>query len=88
MLIPDYTTKFKKDLSQAQKRKLNISLLRGVISDLIEEKKLSKKYQDHPLSGNYKGFRDCHIEPDWILIYKTRKGIIVFARTGTHSDLY
>lgn len=55
---------------------------------IIEEKPLKKKYRDHPLSGNFVGFRECYIEPDWILIYKIDNGSVIFTRTGTHSDLF
>ena len=58
------------------------------MSMLIGEVPLPAKYEDHPLQGNYVGYRDCHIEPDWILIYKTSKSHIEFVRTGTHSDLF
>ena len=65
-------------------------LLQSVIDDLLSEKILDKKYHDHPLSGNYEGFRECHIQPDWLLIYTVDHGllILVAARTGSHSDLF
>lgn len=62
--------------------------LREVVEILMREEILNKKYQDHPLYGRWEGTRDCHIEPDWILIYTKTKGEIILERTGTHSDLF
>ena len=88
MLTPDYTNKFKKDYKQAMKRKLDIASIDVVMNDLINEIPLAEKHRDHALSGNYEGCRECHIKPDWLLIYQVGNGIIVFERTGTHSDLF
>ena len=88
MLTPDYTSKFKKDYKLAIKRNLDISLLDAIISDLINEIPLAEKHRDHALIGNYVGCRECHIKSDWLLIYQVGNGIIVFERTGTHSDLF
>ena len=88
MLTPDYTNRFKKDYKLAIKRRLDITLLDDVISDLIKEIPLAAKYKDHALTGNYAGCRECHVKPDWLLIYQVGNGIIVFERTGTHSDLF
>jgi mRNA interferase YafQ len=67
-----------------------MSLLEEVIQTLLEERPLSPKYQDHPLTGNYTGFRECHILPDWLLIYTIEHEhlLLITARTGTHSDLF
>lgn len=88
MLKPEYTTKFKKDLKLAEKRNLDIELLKDVIRKLCCEEPLSEKHKDHNLSGEWSGSRECHIMPDWLLIYQVGNGIIVFERTGTHSDLF
>ena len=88
MLKPDYTNRFKKDYKQAMSRSLDISLIDSIMDDLINEKPLAKKHRDHALSGNYIGCRECHIKPDWLLIYQVGNGIIAFERTGTHSDLF
>ena len=88
MLKPDFTNRFKKDYKRAIKRNLDISLIDSVIADLINEKPLDEKHRDHTLIGNYVGCRECHISPDWLLIYQVGGGIIVFERTGTHSDLF
>ena len=86
----EYGGKFLKDLKLAKRRGLNMEELR-IVTDLLQEgKTLPEKYRDHPLSGNYKGYRECHINPDWLLIYKRREAIMVVSlyRTGTHSDLF
>lgn len=84
------STKFQKDLRRIQKRGYNISLLTNVLSLLALGEALPAKYKDHPLAGNYKGCRECHITPDWLLIYEiSEKEIILYlTRTGTHSDLF
>lgn len=88
MLIPEYTSRFKKDLKLAQKRHMDMEALKLVIGLLCAETPLPLKYQDHALTGNWNGCRECHIQPDWLLIYKIGNGIIVFNRTGSHSDLF
>ena len=88
MLKPEYTTKFKKDLKTVEKRNLDIELLKNVIRKLCLEEPLPLKNKDHNLSGDWSGCRECHILPDWLLIYQIGNGIIVFERTGTHSDLF
>lgn len=67
-----------------------MTLLQTVIDDLLEEKVLDEKYKDHGLVGNYLGFRECHILPDWLLIYAVdhKQLVLVAARTGTHSDVF
>jgi len=84
------TTKFAKDLKRVEKREYKMDLLTEVLKNLASGKKLEEKYQDHPLKGNYHGCRECHITPDWLLIYKIAKAklLIYLTRTGTHSDLY
>jgi mRNA interferase YafQ len=88
MLQPLYKKKFEKDVKLAQKRGLNLNKLKTVINDLIHEKPLNKKFLDHPLKGEYSDCRECHIEPDWLLIYFIEKKSITFVRTGSHSDLF
>lgn len=88
MLSPSYTNQFEKDLSLAKKRNKNIEKLKILLTKLINEEELPKKYKDHPLVGNYAYRRECHIEPDWLLIYKKIDYEIIFERTGTHSDLF
>ena len=90
MLILRTTSKFRKDYKLAKKRGLDLGFLEEVIDQLLNEKPLDKKYRDHALTGNYRGFRECHIQPDWLLIYAVDQGQLVLtaARTGTHSDLF
>ena len=88
MLKPEYTNRFKKDLKVIEKRNLDIELLKDIIRKLCLEERLPAKNKDHNLSGDWSGCRECHISPDWLLIYQIGNGIIVFERTGTHSDLF
>ena len=88
MLKIQYRTSLKKDINLAKKRGKDLEKLKEVIRLLIEEDSLPVKYLDHPLKGNYKGRRECHIEPNWLLIYKREEDLIIFERTGTHSDLF
>lgn len=84
------SNQFKKDLKLAKKRGLKIDKLREVVNTLAEQKKLEDKYRDHSLTGEYREFRECHIEPDWLLIYRINDNeleLFLF-RTGTHSDLF
>ena len=84
------TKRFDKDLKKLKKRKYDLKLLAKIINKLSDSEILPKKYRDHCLTGDYKGFRECHIQPDWLLIYKIEKNILVLtlSRTGTHSDLF
>ena len=84
------SNRFRKDLKLAQKRGINLNLLRDVVNALTNEEKLAAKYHDHDLSGVFSGFRECHIQPDWLLVYRIEKNeleLFLF-RTGTHSDLF
>ncbi len=84
------TSQFKKDVKRAGKRGEDLSKLRSVMDLLIEGKQLPQEFKDHPLRGNFSGSRDCHINPDWVLIYTLteKDSRICFERTGTHSDLF
>ena len=70
------------------KRGKSTEKVKKVIKKLVNEKRLDANYKDHKLIGNYTGRRECHIEPDWLLIYKITGSEIIFERTGTHSDLF
>jgi len=83
-----YTTQFKKDYKRIKRQNKDLSKLRTVIEILADGQLLEPKYQDHQLSGNWKGHRDCHIEPDWILIYRISVDDLYLERTGSHSDLF
>ena len=84
------TTQFKKDFKQAMKRGLKINLLEDVIAKLAMGEALPESNRDHALTGDWKGFRECHILPDWLLIYRIENDVLVLTltRTGTHSDLF
>ena len=84
------TAQFRKDLKRIRKRDYDLSKLDDVLQTLLAEKPLLEKHRDHDLAGDYKGFRECHIEPNWLLIYAVDKGklILTASRTGTHSDLF
>jgi len=90
MLKVRYSSKFKKDFKVIVKRGYNISLFEEVLTLLAEEKPLPEKYSDHALKGDYMGHRECHITPDWLLIYKKENDMITLTltRTGSHSDLF
>jgi mRNA interferase YafQ len=88
VLKPEFTNKFQKDLSLMQERGKDIGKLKAVIDRLVnEEVPLPAQNRDHKLIGNFAGNRECHIESDWLPVYYYLDGVIVFARTGTHSDI-
>lgn len=84
------TTQFKKDYKLARRRGLNMDLLKDVVTRLANGEPLDPRHKDHPLSGEWSGHRECHIQPDWLLIYRYENDILVLVltRTGTHSDLF
>jgi mRNA interferase YafQ len=84
------TGQFKKDFKLISRRNYNISKLETLLNLLILGDKLPSKYKEHPLKNNFKNFSDCHIEPDWLLIFKRddAEKIITLVRTGTHSDIF
>ncbi len=88
--IVKLTTQFKKDFKLAMKRSMKIELLEEVIAMLAMGETLPDKHKDHALTGNWVGHRECHILPDWLLIYRIEDEVLVLtlARTGTHSDLF
>ena len=88
MRTPVYTNRFAKDLKLMLKRGRDPESLKAVMRELIEERPLDQKYRDHFLIGNFKDRRECHINPDWLLIYRIDGNRIIFERTGTHSDLF
>ena len=84
------TSRFKKDYKLIQKRGYDIRLLQEVVAILAKGEQLPEKYLDHPLKGNYKGCRECHITPDWLLVYEVFENMLTLylTRIGTHSDLF
>lgn len=90
MLNIDYTTQFKKDLKLACRRQKPLKKIQDIMEKIASEALLDKKLLDHPLTGEWRGFRELHIEPDWLLIYEitSDKETVIFTRTGSHSDLF
>jgi len=88
VLIPNYSRQFERDAKQAQKRGRDMKKLTTLIKFLLEEKPLPLKNKNHKLNGDFYGYWECHIEPDWLLVYKKTSTEIILARTGTHSDLF
>ena len=90
MLNPQYSKQFKKDYKRSEKRGFKTDEIKTVMRRLAIGEQLEPKFRDHVLKGEYEGFGECHIRPDWLLIYlkEENKGIIIFVRTGTHADLF
>ena len=88
MLTPVYTRQFERDLKLMIKRGKTPENLKTVINSLVNKEPLPARCRDHALVGNYRGRRECHVEPDWLLIYKILDAEIIFERTGTHADLF
>lgn len=82
------TTQFRKDVRKQQKRGKDLGKLMEIVDLLILGGTLPEKFRDHALTGNWKDWRDCHIEPDWLLIYKPPGDELILGRTGSHSDLF
>jgi mRNA interferase YafQ len=90
MLTPSYTSQFKKDYKLAKKRNKELDKLEEVIDLIVNETPLPQKYKEHELKGEYKGCLECHLEPDWLLVYiiDKDKSMVIFVRMDTHSDLF
>jgi mRNA interferase YafQ len=88
MLKSDYVSAFRKDLKRVQKRNFDVALLKEIIKTICDETALPPACRDHALNGFFADCRECHILPDWLLIYKISGDTAVFLRTGTHSDLF
>ena len=85
-----FTKQFKKDLKLAKKQQRDLDKLFNVIEKLASGEALNEKYRDHSLTGKYKGVRECHVEPDWLLVYEIKEDVLVLMlyRTGIHSELF
>ena len=88
MLIIDFTRQFKKDFKRYQHNIKVVDELNSAIEVLANEKQLAEKYQDHQLTGNYKGSRECHVKPDVLLVYNVNGKILTLQRIGSHSELF
>jgi mRNA interferase YafQ len=82
------TKQFSRDVKRMQKRGKNLEKLKAIVVRLAKPEKLAPKYRDHPLAGAWSGSRDCHVEPDWLLIYTEDESTLRLERTGSHSDLF
>lgn len=85
-----FTAQFKREYKRSQKQGKDMDKLRAVVAILGDGEALPQRYQDHPLTGQWKGFRECHIQPDWLLIYRIDNGVLVLtlSRTGSHGELF
>ena len=88
MLVPVRSAQFKRDVKRVQKRGKDMARLKTLLTLLIEQSPLPAAYLDHPLRGDWKGYRDAHIEPDWLLLYRVQGNELHLARTGSHADLF
>lgn len=88
MLTPVRSTRFKRDVKKAEQSGRNMARLRACIICLLEGRLLPESFRDHALTGNWKGYRDVHIEPDWLLIYRITDDKLHLVRTGSHSELF
>lgn len=83
-----YTTQFKKDYKRIKRQNKKTEKLENVIKLLLSGRELEPQYKDHPLIGKWKGHRDCHVEPDWLLIYRITADDLYLERTGSHAELF
>ncbi len=88
MLTPVRSAQFRRDVKRVEKRGKDLGKLRDILMLLIADATLPASYKDHPLKGDWKGYRDAHIEPDWLLVYRIAGDELHLARTGSHSDLF
>lgn len=90
MLDVIFSNQFKRDLKLAQKRGYDLDLLDSIVTKIAKRETLPDKFRDHNLTGKYAGFRECHIQPDWLLVYRVDETevILFLSRTGTHADLF
>lgn len=88
MRTPNYTGQFKRDFKKAESRGKDLRKLEAAITLLLADLPLPQSYKDHMLKGSWRHYRELHIEPDWLLIYKISADVVLFARTGSHADLF
>ena len=82
------STRFRRDVKRLRRQSLDLSELEIVVATVAYQEQLEERYRDHALLGNWKGFRECHIQPDWLLIYRIESDELQLARTGSHAELY
>ena len=83
-----YTSQFKKDFKRAERQKRDLNKLRSAVDALFTGESLDQSFRDHPLVSNWKGYRECHLAPDWLLIYKLTSDELILVRLGSHSELF
>jgi mRNA interferase YafQ len=88
MLNPVRSSQFKKDLKKARRQGKDLNLLQAVVVTLANEQALEDRFRDHELTGNWRSYRECHVNPDWLLIYKVTDEELKLARIGSHSELF
>lgn len=90
MLIPQETTRFRRDIKRMHRRGKDLEKIKGIIRLLVAQTPLPERMRDHVLVGDWQGYRECHIEPDWLLIYRSdaEAGTLTLVRTGSHADLF
>lgn len=88
MLEPVRSSQFRKDLKKAKRQGKDLAALQDVILTLANEQPLEERFRDHELTGNWRGYRECHINPDWLLIYKVVDDDLRLVRLGSHSELF
>jgi mRNA interferase YafQ len=82
------STRFRRDVKRLRRQGVDLAQLEAVIVALVAQESLDERYRDHTLVGNWKGFRECHIQPDWLLIYRIESDELQLARTGSHAELF
>lgn len=87
-LVVQQTTKFRKDVKRMRRRGANIKRLEAVVLRLVVQEALPEQLRDHALTGNWQGFRECHLQPDWLLIYRVEGDELQLARTGSYAELF
>ncbi len=88
MLVILQVTSFKRDMKRISKGRFDLSKLNAIVMKLAKQERLEAKYSDHLLTGNWRGHRECHLAPDWLLIYRVEGNILKLIRTGSHSELF
>ena len=88
MLVPVRSTRFRRDARRAERRGKDLNKLEALLNLLLHRKPLPERYRDHPLRGNLRGYREAHVEPDWLVIYGVKGDELHLVRTGSHSDLF
>lgn len=88
MRIIERTSRFKRDIERMGKRGRDMRKFKEVLQTLVEGEQLAPQYRDHPLLGQYTGSRECHVEPDWLLVYEATDETVILIRTGSHADLF